>query len=350
VTETISGYRLTSEFTTAGGGQSRWAFAERDGTQLFLKEFLSPKYPIDGAPGSAATKARKREECAAFEHHHRRLMSALAPLSAGGGNLVVATDFFRNGSRYYKVTEKIEVMTITAEEVAELPLDTRLLLMITVAHSLNVLHRAGLVHGDIKPPNILIKRLDGGGYGTKLIDFDNAVFAGEPLPPPEQLVGDMAYYSPELVEYLDTAGAGRLDTASDIFALGLVFAEWLTGRKPRFPADSVYAGVAVARGQRLDFGPIAPPSLAELLVSMVAAGPGARPAAAVVHAAVRAVRTHPDTAVHKPPAPPSAEGATTLRGSLTRKARATRTDDERAADPVRASTLRGSLVKKPPPS
>ncbi len=185
----IGGYVLRTEFTTAGGGQSRWAFAELDGKEYFLKEFLKPKYPVAGAPGSAATKAAQHDACAAFEKHHRSIQRALRPLSSVGGNLVVATDFFRAGSRYYKVTERVEVTDWAADDVARLPLGSRLLLMLTVAHSLNVLHRAGLVHGDIKPPNILIKRLEGDRFSAKLIDFDNAVLAAEPLPPPDQARG-----------------------------------------------------------------------------------------------------------------------------------------------------------------
>jgi eukaryotic-like serine/threonine-protein kinase len=342
----IGEYTLLTEFTTAGGGQSRWAFAERKGDEYFLKEFLKPKYPVDGAPGSSATKEAQREACAAFERHHRAIQKALRPLSSAGGNLVVTTDFFRAHTRYYKVTEKVDVTNWTTDDVMRSPSDHRLLLMLTVAHSLNVLHRAGLVHGDIKPPNILIKRVeDGGRFSAKLIDFDNAVLAKEPLPPPDQMVGDMAYYSPELVRYINEPHkGGRLSGASDIFALGLVYSEWLTGRKPDFDPDARYAGVAAARGQRLGVDSIAPAALADLIGQMVSPVPSERPKAQKVHATLRAMRgslsEDPDIAPSPSEETPPAGG---LHGSLLRKKAG-------ESGPVEGSSvvsrLRGSLAAK----
>ncbi|NJK84070.1 MAG: serine/threonine protein kinase, partial [Saprospiraceae bacterium] len=43
----IKGYRIVKDFSTAGGGLSKWSFAEREGKEYFIKEFLSPKYPTD---------------------------------------------------------------------------------------------------------------------------------------------------------------------------------------------------------------------------------------------------------------------------------------------------------------
>jgi serine/threonine protein kinase len=346
VSEEIGGYSLRTDFTTAGGGQSRWAFAERGGKDYFLKEFLKPKYPTAGSPGSEATKAAQRKDCAAFEKHHKAIQAVLGPVSASGGNLVVATDFFRAGSRYYKVNERVEVTDWAAEDVARLPLSSRLLLMLTVAHSLNVLHRAGLVHGDIKPANILIKRLEGDRFGTKLIDFDNAVLAAKALPPPDQLVGDMAYYSPELVRYINTPNRrDRLSAESDIFALGLVYSEWLTGSKPAFDTDARYAGVAVARGERLRVEGISPPELEGLVVRMVSDPASKRPRASEVHAALRAVRTAigPDLEGPHPTARSLAvEPSGSLRGSLLRKGGASK----RTAGAEGAPALRGSLAKR----
>jgi eukaryotic-like serine/threonine-protein kinase len=339
----IGGYTLTTGFTTAGGGQSRWAFAERKGKAYFLKEFLRPKYPVDGAPGSAATKAGQREACAAFERHHKGIQQALRPLSSAGGNLVVASDFFREGSRYYKVTERVEVTDWAAADVARLPLESRLLLMLTVAHSLNVLHSAGLVHGDIKPPNILIKEIGPGRFSAKLIDFDNAVLASKPLPPPDQMVGDMAYYSPELVRYINNPSSrDRLTGASDIFALGLVYSEWLTGRKPSFASDARYPGVAVARGETLTIEGEHSPETCALIQSMIGDPAGSRPSATTVHATLRAARSivapiEPDDATPAPASP-----RPKLRGSLLAKARAPSEDTEHPTVPI----LRGSLAKR----
>jgi eukaryotic-like serine/threonine-protein kinase len=355
MTRMIGDYRLVTEFSTAGGGQSQWAFAERKSNQYFIKEFLSPKYPVNGAPGSEDHKRRQRAACERFEKHHRSIMRALAPLSTSGGNLVVAVDFFRNGPRYYKVTEKVDVTDWAPEDVRALHPDARLLLMLTVAHSLMVLHGANLVHGDIKPPNILIKETERRTHSTKLIDFDNAVIAGETLPPAAELVGDMAYYSPELVEYLNGDDSVRLSTASDIFALGLVYSEWLTGAKPRFDPDAKYAGVAVARGEVLDVGAVEDARLRDLLGSMLQDDETARPTARVIHETLRKVRGGA-------PAPtggadPDRRDAPKLRGSLAKRRRAVgpagdgsgapETTDEAEPPSPEPSKLRGRLARKP---
>ena len=344
----IAGYEIVTEFTTAGGGQSRWAFARRGGRDYFIKEFLSPKYPVDGAPGGEATKDRQRRQCDAFEMHHRAIIEALEPISSRGGNVVVATDFFRAGPRYFKVTDKVEVTDWSPEEVAALPIKARLLLMITVAHSLNVLHRVGLVHGDIKPPNILIKRLAGGGWGTKLIDFDNAVLTDKRLPDPKDLVGDMAYYSPEIVRYLnDGDAATRLTGGSDLFALGLVFCEWMTSQKPALDSGARYAGVAVLRGDGIAVPDMGYPAIGALVKSMLATTATERPSAEAVHRELREVRAGlPDEGDR--PSPVSAPGALTtssLRGTLGGRPRPPAPTRD-AGESAGGSRLRGTLVRK----
>ena len=84
---------------------------------------------------------------------------------------------------------------------------TQLVLLKTVAHSLKILHDLQIVHSDLKPSNVLIKRTEL-GYTTKLIDFDSSYMVGSP-PPPEEIVGTMNYYSPELVRYIQGSGCRR---------------------------------------------------------------------------------------------------------------------------------------------
>jgi serine/threonine protein kinase len=290
--EVINGYRILEDFRVVGAGLSKWTFAAKGGREYFLKEFLSPTFPDEHAPGSAQTKMRKRQRCAAFERHHRRIQAALAEVSGLGGNLIVTLDFFRWGAKYYKVTEKVEVAGLEPAAVASLPFQDQLVLLKTVAHSLRILHDRGIVHGDLKPSNVLIKRTEL-GYTTKLIDFDNAYLAGEP-PPPEEIVGTMNYYSPELVGYIQETGttAAELTQKADIFALGLIYAEYLSGALPPFDAGRhQYAGVAVGGGEVLRLSPgTLPASVVELVDRMLVADPAARPTIADIHTTLMAIR------------------------------------------------------------
>ena len=296
--DVVNGYLVLEDFKVVGAGLSKWTYAERAGRAYFIKEFLSPTYPDDAAPGSEKTKARKRARCATFEAQHRGMQKALAPLSAYGGNLIVTLDFFRAGAKYYKVTEKVDAEDLGPAGVAGLEPRWQLVLMKSVAHSLKILHDLRIVHGDLKPSNILVKRTEL-GYTSKLIDFDSSYIAGSP-PPFEEIVGTINYYSPELLGYIQDVGVQprELGVASDIFALGLIYSEFLTGAVPPFDAATYHEpAVAVRSGEVLRVprtGLV--PALADLVDSMLLAEPGARPTIAQVHAGLMAVRMPSDAA------------------------------------------------------
>lgn len=255
--DNINGYVVLQNFTTAGGGLSKWTFAQKGGKVYFLKEFLSPKYPTPDAPGSEKSKQRKLKECQKFETHHQNLMREVNEKCGIGGNLVFTIDFFRHKTKYYKVTEKIDVASLSVTEIASLPLSNRVLILKTIAHSLNVLHNAQIVHGDLKPDNVLIKRSKTGSYTAKLIDFDNSYFSENPPEITEDVVGDMAFYSPELALYIKEDPAVSptdLTIKSDIFALGLLYALYLTGKMPDFDqATHTYAGIAAIADKQVNF-------------------------------------------------------------------------------------------------
>jgi eukaryotic-like serine/threonine-protein kinase len=330
--DVVNGYTILEDFRVVGAGLSKWTFAAKNGREYFIKEFLSPTWPDEHAPGSAQTKMRKRRRCAAFERHHRRIIEALAEVSGLGGNLIVTLDFFRWGAKYYKVTEKVEVAGLEPADVAALPFADQLVLLKTVAHSLRILHDRGIVHGDLKPSNVLIKRTEL-GYTTKLIDFDNAYLAGEP-PSPEEIVGTMNYYSPELVGYIQETGntAAELTQKADIFALGLIYAEYLTGGLPPFDAGKYqYAGVAARGGEVLRLPPGSlPVPVVELVERMLLANPTARPTIADIHTTLMGIRpAAATTALLAGPAVVSTPSAPTRL-----KGRGLRTPAGRAPSPV----------------
>ena len=334
--DVINGYTILEDFKVVGAGLSKWTFAERDGRQFFIKEFLSPTYPDDAAPGSEKIKAKKRARCAAFEAHHRGIQQALAPLSAYGGNLIVTLDFFRWGAKYYKVTEKVDAAIPADGGIAALDFRLQLVLLKSVAHSLKILHDLRIVHGDLKPSNILVKRTEL-GYTSKLIDFDSSYIAGNP-PPAGEIVGTINYYSPELLGYIQEAGVkpGELGAASDIFALGLIYTEFLTGAPPPFDAATYHEpATAVRHGETLRIPRAGlDPELADLVDRMLSADPAQRPTIAQVHATLMSLRSTPE-----PSAPPVSSA---LRGKGLRAA----TPAAPGTPPQQPSRLLGKLVRK----
>ena len=337
--DVINGYRILEDFKVVGAGLSKWTFAERGGREYFIKEFLAPTYPDDAAPGSDKTKAKKRARCAVFEAHHQGIQRALAPLSAYGGNLIVTLDFFRWGAKYYKVTEKVDAAGLSTADVAALPFKTKLVLLKTVAHSLKILHNLEIVHSDLKPSNVLIKETEL-GYTTKLIDFDSAYLARRP-PPPEEVVGTINYYSPELLGYIQEAGVRSEDlgVASDVFALGLIYTEYLTGAPPPFSSAHHEPSVAVLSGEtlRIPRGSV-PTELADLVDRMMARDAGARPTIGEVHATLMALRPPGSVA----PAPTPAAASSTLRGKGLSAVRTT----SAGAPTGTPSRLVGKLLKR----
>ena len=109
----------------------------------------------------------------------------------------------------------------------------RLKLFVQVCHAIQHAHQKGVIHRDIKPSNILVMVVDDVPV-PKVIDFGIAKAVGEPLTDKTtytgfaQFIGTPAYMSPE------QAGLGGLDvdTRSDIYGLGVLLYELLTGRTP----------------------------------------------------------------------------------------------------------------------
>jgi len=125
-----------------------------------------------------------------------------------------------------------------------LPTPARLALFTQVCHAIQHAHQKGIIHRDLKPSNILVTLHDGVPV-PKVIDFgiakatqgrltDQTLFTAF-----EQFLGTPAYMSPEQAEMsgLD------IDTRSDIYSLGVLLYELLTGRPPFDPKSLLQAGL-----------------------------------------------------------------------------------------------------------
>jgi len=100
-------------------------------------------------------------------------------------------------------------------------------IVVEVAAALDAAHAAGMVHRDVKPGNVLIEA--GGPGHAFLTDFGltkNSADAGTQLTGTGQLIGTIDYLAPEQIQ------GGRIDARTDVYALGCVLYEMLTGRVP----------------------------------------------------------------------------------------------------------------------
>ncbi len=296
----VRGYKLIRDFKMAGGGNCEWTFATKDGKEYFIKRFLNPKYPKPDGPGSEKIKNMMREACEQFESHQRLLNEAVKKVAGESGRLVAAHDFFREDNLFYKVARKVPAENIAPFDIAKLPLDNKMRLLQNVCTAVSSLHSAKIVHGDLKVDNALLEKSSGDEpFIARLIDFDSSYFNQEP-PIVDEMMGDPPYYSPELLNYVQGKDTDRtkMTTQSDIFALGLVFHQYLTGKMPSFDGDYAYLCEAVRAGYV-----VAPDSLDKslpegvlgLIASMLRIDSKDRPTAFEVNNQLREIRARPDS-------------------------------------------------------
>ncbi len=249
----INGYKITSEVKV--GGNCTWAFAKNAEKEYFIKEFLSPVFPLPDSPGNEKTKEQKRKRCKEFEKHQNEIIKKVSDCVAEGGNLIFTRDFFRQKSKYYKITEKIDVSSISIKKISKLPFENKILILKTSTHCVRTLHNLNIIHGDLKPDNLLIKENSFKGeknYIGKLIDFDDSYFSQKISHIRDDVGGDLAYYSPELQRYInEDPGIQRadIDLKSDVFALGIIFCQYLTGSFPNGVSKEHTAATLVNRGE-----------------------------------------------------------------------------------------------------
>ena len=160
------------------------------------------------------------------EFVQRFLREAQAAASLSHPNIVVVHDVGEQGGLYYIVMEFLEGQTLKDLIQREGPLSPvrAARILEQVAAALDYAHQRGFVHRDIKPANIFV----GPDDRVKLTDFGiaKAVSEAEQLTRTGMLVGTPEYMSPE------QAAGTPIDHRTDLYALGVVLYQMLTGQAP----------------------------------------------------------------------------------------------------------------------
>jgi serine/threonine protein kinase len=196
-----------------------------------------------------ALKLIAQEVCSepAFLERFEREAKTLAKLSHP--NIVTIFDYGRTSDgRAYLILEYVDGINLReAMSSRSVGSDEALDIVSTICGALEYAHSKGVIHRDIKPENILI-----GEDGTlKVADFGIAKIIDDAVPVPtltatRQVLGTLHYLAPEQIEAPD-----QVDHRVDLYALGVIFYELLTGQMPlgRYePPSSVYG----RSDQRLD--------------------------------------------------------------------------------------------------
>ncbi len=202
----IGRYEILSELGRGGMAAVYLAYDPNFRRQVALK--LLPEKALEN-PMMRKRFEREAQSIAAIEH------PAIVPVYDFGeqtGQLYLVMRYMPGGSLETRLRK------------GALPPDTTTAIITRLAHALDAVHAQGIIHRDLKPGNILFDAYDNAyisDFGIVHLAEANTVLTGEGM------VGTPAYMSPEQVE-----GETELDARSDLYSLGVIVYEMLTGRQP----------------------------------------------------------------------------------------------------------------------
>jgi serine/threonine protein kinase len=248
----VGHYRLLERIGAGGMGVVYKAEDTRLGRIVALK-FLSSDLPHEGA-------ARRRfliEAKAAARLDHPNICTVYEVSESPSGDLYIAMAYYEGET----LDARIARDRVPAGEAIEI--------VRQLAHGLAAAHAAGIVHRDIKPANVILT-----SSGTaKILDFGLAKLTDASMTASRSGAGTAAYMAPEQIR------GGEVTAATDIWGLGVLTFELLTGRRP-FDGDSMqtlfYAILNDSPPLMRDLAPGAPAELEGVVQKMLMKRPEQR--------------------------------------------------------------------------
>ena len=217
----IEGYEILRELTHGGQGVVYLAVQRSTKRKVAIKVLLAGRY--------ASRSARHR-----FEREIELVASLKHP------NIIAVFDSgtTEDGYEYYVMDYVRGVPATRYVRDRKLSLDETLALFATVCDAVNHAHQRGVIHRDLKPSNVLVD-VDG---NLRVLDFGLAKAMTDPVESQASvtgnLVGTLPYMSPEQTR----GNPDEIDTRTDVYALGVMLYEMLTGRHP-YPTEGAMADV-----------------------------------------------------------------------------------------------------------
>ncbi len=223
----LPGYRIEHFIARGGAGTLLAARRLGDGARVALK-LAHPGHPL-----AAAWLEQEAEAL-------RAIGAPTVPALYEEGTL--------EEGRRYLVMEYVPLPTLAARLArlsGPMPLEEFASRALALAEALDTVHTRGFLHCDLKPENLF---LDDAANRVRLFDFGLARPA-EPLPAGEESTtrGDSFEGTPEYMAPEQCAGSSRVDARTDLYALGVILYEMLTGRPPFFGAHAEVLQAHLAR-------------------------------------------------------------------------------------------------------
>jgi len=182
------------------------------GREVAIKTILP-----SAAQGGEAKERFAREARAAGVLNHPNLVT-IYEFGEDQGVLYIAMEYVKG----HDLDELLQEQSLTRSEALEV--------LAQVCDGLGFAHRQHIVHRDIKPTNVRVQR-DGRRLHAKVMDFGVAKISNSDMTATGMVMGTVSYMAPEYIR------TGKPDSRSDLFAVGVMLYECLSGRKP-FAGDT----------------------------------------------------------------------------------------------------------------